>query len=109
LVQRVNRGNPNDDDAYQAAYQGLLQATRALNGLYSRVAIRLPENSELPKAVKASREKLGMLRIYAGVDVWPTSTKVGREELARTLDEVAESIETLEAEARKVAQSELLE
>jgi len=104
LVRAVARGEEPDMAAYEAAARGLEIAGRKLNGLRSRLEVRLPEGSELPGAVDACRISMGMLRIDTSV-VWPESDKADRDELTTTLDEAAATIEALETEARKLAQS----
>lgn len=102
----VAHGDDADAEAYREAYHDITQAIRQLNGLYARLRVRLPEDATLPGAVNECREAMGSMRIYVGA-VWPFSDREDREELSRSMDDVADKIEILESEARKIAKSQL--
>jgi hypothetical protein len=65
-----------------------------------------PREAGLPGAVNDCRKAMGVVHTDSDA-VWPFSDKEDREELRRSIGALADKIEILESEARKVAESQL--
>src|SRR4051794_21116969 len=70
-------------------------ASRELNGLQSRLAVRLPTTAALLAAIETCRVKLGTARLLA-VSAWPESSRADRQELQGSVAELEDAGTALE-------------
>lgn len=81
-------------------------ASRELNGLQSRLAVRLPATAALLAAIETCRVKLSTARLLA-VSAWPESSRDDRQELQGSVAELEDAGTALEGAARILVESEL--
>jgi hypothetical protein len=109
LEYGVKRSGDRQQDApsiYTQAHSDVQAGVQALNGLQSRLAVRLPWGAPLTDAVQECRNKLDMARLY-GEFAWPEADGRSQNELADRMTELEAAWTRAESEARKLAESRL--
>jgi hypothetical protein len=103
---RVVNFNPPREDEYQEQYAALSDCIRNINGLHSRLSVRLAAGASLPAAVEKCREAASMVRV-ATMYSWPEVDSHSRDQLSDKVTRVRDAAKDFEDQARLLAQSEL--